>query len=95
MFDEESRPCRFVGFGRVVQRGLGAGSVVDVEAVLIEGAMPPDVCQLLTEAVKQNYKRLDLTGLEEFRIEQSKVGRRARSIGAALLPIHSRYFLSA
>jgi len=70
-------------------------SVVDIEAVMIDGAMPPDVCNRLTETVRQSYRKLDLTGLEEFRIEQGKVGRRARSIGAALLPIHSRYFLAA
>lgn len=70
-------------------------SVVDVEAIMIDGAMPPDVCLRLTQSIQENYKKLDLTGLEEFRIEQGSVGRRARSIGAALLPIHSRYFLAA
>ncbi len=70
-------------------------SVVDIEAVMIDGAMPPDVCRRLTKSVRENYGKLDLTGLEDLQIEQGMVGRRARSIGAALLPIHSRYFLAA
>ena len=70
-------------------------SVVEVEAIMIDGAMPPDISQRLTGTVKQAYRQLDLTGLEDFKIETGAVGRRARSIGAALLPIHSRYFLSA
>lgn len=70
-------------------------SVVDIEAIMIDGAMPTEVCRRLTDAIRRNYTQLDLTGIEDFRIEQGKVGRRARSIGAALLPIHSRYFLAS
>ncbi len=67
-------------------------SVVDIEAVMIEGAMPADIRRRLTDTVKSSYNNLDLTGIEKFSIEEGAVGRRARSIGAALLPIHSRYF---
>lgn len=70
-------------------------SVVDVEAILIEGAMPPEICKRLVDAVRRSYKDLDLTGLAEIGIHQGAVGRRARSIGAALLPIHAKYFLLA
>ncbi len=70
-------------------------SVVDIEAIMIDGAMPEDVRRRLTDAVRSKFQNLDLTGLEAFAIEQGLVGRRARSIGAALLPIHSRYFLAA
>jgi len=67
-------------------------SVVDIEAVMIDGAMPTDIRRRLTDTVKSSYANLDLTGIEQFSIEEGAVGRRARSIGAALLPIHSRYF---
>lgn len=69
-------------------------SVVEVEAIVIDGAMPPDVRQRLTEQTQRSYQELDLTGLEEFLIAPGSVGKRARSVGAALLPIHSRYFLA-
>ncbi|MEM9341630.1 MAG: ROK family transcriptional regulator [Pseudomonadota bacterium] len=70
-------------------------SIVDIEAVMIDGAMPADVCARLTETVRASYSTLDLTGLEDFDIRQGAVGRQARSVGAAILPIHSKYFLSA
>ncbi|MEM1064154.1 MAG: ROK family transcriptional regulator [Pseudomonadota bacterium] len=70
------------------------GSIVEVEAVLIDGAMPEDVRARLTDATRRAFAGLDATGIEPLRIEEAAVGRRARSIGAALLPIHARYFVA-
>ena len=67
-------------------------SVVEVEAVLIDGAMPADVCMRLTEKTAHALEILDLTMIERPLIKQALVGKNARSLGAALLPIHSRYF---
>jgi predicted NBD/HSP70 family sugar kinase len=69
-------------------------SVVEVEAVLIEGAMPTDVCARLTRETSKALENFDLTMIERPIIEQALVGRNARSLGAGLLPIHSRFFLS-
>lgn len=68
-------------------------SVVEVEAVLIDGAMPHDVCERLTQETSKAFDRLNLTLIERPLVEQALVGRNARSLGAALLPIHARYFL--
>ena len=68
-------------------------SVVEVEAILIEGAMPREVCAQLTKQTAQALDSLDLRMIERPAIEQAQVGKNARSLGAALLPIHSRYFL--
>lgn len=68
-------------------------SVVEVEAVLIDGAMPSDVCARLTQQTANTLEVLDLTMIESPIIEQALVGKNARSLGAALLPIHSRFFL--
>ncbi|MXQ06586.1 ROK family protein [Alphaproteobacteria bacterium GH1-50] len=73
---------------------LSIASVVEVEAILIDGAMPDDVRQRLAAATDRHFGELDLTGLDRPRIETASVGRRARSIGAALLPIHSRFFVA-
>ena len=73
---------------------LSIASVVEVEAILIDGAMPKDVCQRLVDETDRHFDTLDRTGLERPRIEAGAVGRRARSIGAALLPIHSRFFVA-
>ena len=69
-------------------------SVVEVEVILIDGAMPASVCARLTAATQKASTALDLTVVVNPVIEQARVGRRARSLGAALLPIHARYFLA-
>lgn len=69
-------------------------SVVEIEAMLIDGAMPEPVRKRLTEAVRDQFGRLELTGLREPKILEAMVGRTARSVGAGLLPIHARYFLA-
>lgn len=69
-------------------------SVVEVEAILMDGAMPKQVCAQLTHATQRAFDDLGLTLIERPEIEQATVGRNARSLGAALLPIHSRFFLT-
>lgn len=69
-------------------------SVVEVQAILIDGAFPPEVRRLLCDLTRKHLKGLNLTGISKPSIEEASVGRTARSIGAALLPIHSRYFLT-
>ena len=68
-------------------------SVVEVEAILIDGAMPTLVRRRVTDRTRSYFASHDLTGLERPVIEEATVGRNARSVGAALLPIHSKYFL--
>ncbi len=77
--------------------GLAAASVasvIEVEAILIDGAMPEEVRHRLTQATRAHFSGFDLSGVERPRIVEGSVGRRARSLGAALLPIHSRYFIA-
>ncbi|NNJ66749.1 MAG: ROK family protein, partial [Boseongicola sp.] len=69
-------------------------SVIEVEAVLIDGAMPAEVCARLTEQTDAKVTDFDLTMIERPLIEQGLVGKNARSLGAALLPIHSRFFFA-
>ncbi len=69
-------------------------SVVEVEVILVDGAMPAAVCERLTEATQRALAASKLTVVVNPVIEQARVGRRARSLGAALLPIHARYFLA-
>ncbi|NNE81654.1 MAG: ROK family transcriptional regulator [Silicimonas sp.] len=69
-------------------------SVVEVEAVLLDGAMPEAIRHRLTECTRRNFSELDTTGIGQLRIEEAATGPGARSVGAALLPIHSKYFLA-
>lgn len=69
-------------------------SVVEIQAVLIDGAFPSDVRQLISDSARRHLDELDLDGVVKLKIDAGQVGRTARSIGAALLPIHSKYFLT-
>lgn len=68
-------------------------SVVEVEAILVAGAFPETVRDRLTDKIRDAFSRLDVTGIEKPVIETATVGPQARSIGAALLPIHANFFL--
>ncbi|MEM9707211.1 MAG: ROK family transcriptional regulator [Pseudomonadota bacterium] len=69
-------------------------SVVEIETVLIDGALPTEVREDLSAATQESLRKLDLKGIEKPAIGAATVGPTARSVGAALLPIHSRYFLA-
>ena len=69
-------------------------AVVDIEAVLIDGALPADVRNRLVLHAREALDGVDLTGTVRPEIREATVGRAARSVGAALLPIHSQYFMS-
>ena len=71
-----------------------AASIVEIEAVLVDGAIPLWVKDKLVAAIASELGRLDMTGVEKPAVIAGAVGRPARSIGAALLPIHARYFVA-
>ena len=71
-----------------------SASVVEIEAVLIDGAMPRWVSTSLIREVAAELDRMNITGVEKPEVVQGKVGSTARSIGAAMLPIHAQYFPS-
>lgn len=68
-------------------------SVIDFEAVIVDGGFPPDVCARLVAATREATSKLDLQGIDQPHIEQGQVGSAARAIGAASLPLFSRYLL--
>ncbi|TNC69125.1 ROK family transcriptional regulator [Rubellimicrobium roseum] len=69
-------------------------AVIDFEAVLVDGAFPPDVRSRLVDATREEVGKLDTRGLSPIRMEEGQVGGNARALGAACSPIFSRYFLN-
>ena len=69
-------------------------SVVEVESILVAGAFPDTVRSRITACIQADFSNLDITGIEKPAIEDSIVGRQARSIGAGLLPIHAKFFVT-
>ena len=77
----------------IAQASLSACSVIDFEAVIIDGAFPTEVRHRLVEAVRRKLPVQDSRGLILPLIEEGAMGGEARAIGAACAPIFSQYFL--
>jgi predicted NBD/HSP70 family sugar kinase len=69
-------------------------SVIDFEAVLIDGAFPEAIRARVVAAARAALAGVDTQGIAPPRIEEARVGRNARAIGSAALPILSRYLLT-
>jgi predicted NBD/HSP70 family sugar kinase len=70
---------------------VAAISVVDFEAILIDGAMPANTRDRLTVRTSQIFQGLDRRGLSEVEIVSGSVGADARAIGGAALPLIKNY----
>jgi predicted NBD/HSP70 family sugar kinase len=79
----------------LAKASLSTCSVIDFEAVLIDGAFPVDVKTALVEQTRRYLATQDTRGLIPPTIEQAEMGGNARAIGAASGPIFSQLFLNA
>lgn len=70
-------------------------SVVDFERVIVDGWMPQDIKDRLIDETQNHLFRLNLTGIERPTIRAGSVGPKARSLGAASLPLSERYLVEA
>lgn len=78
----------------LAKASLSVCSVVDFEAILIDGAFPADVREELVERIKRYMVTQDARGLIVPKIEAGSIGQNARGIGAASGPIVSQLFLN-
>lgn len=66
---------------------VAAISVIDFEAVIIDGAFPVEVRRRIVETTAAAIKRFDRQGLSPVAIEEGTIGSGARAIGGACLPL--------
>jgi predicted NBD/HSP70 family sugar kinase len=66
---------------------ISAISVIDFEAVIIDGAFPPSVRARIVARVNERVELFDRQGLMPVAIVEGVVGNRARAIGGACLPL--------
>lgn len=66
---------------------VAAISVVDFEAIVIDGAFPATVRERLTARTAQVFAGLDRRGLSDVEIVSGSIGADAGSIGGAALPL--------
>lgn len=62
-------------------------AVVDFEAIVIDGAFPADVRRRLLERTNEQWARMDRQGLTDAVVLEGSIGRDARAIGGAALPL--------
>lgn len=73
---------------------VSVGSVIDFQAVMIDGGFPAAVRGRLAQQVRAELSRIDTQGIAVPHIVEGSIGFDARVIGAASLPITAQYFLS-
>jgi predicted NBD/HSP70 family sugar kinase len=72
---------------------LTAATLLEIEAVLIDGWMPVHVRAELTRRTQIALAALDLSGITPPAIREGTVGAEARSLGAAAIPLSQRYLI--
>lgn len=78
----------------LAKASLSTCSVIDFEAILIDGAFPETIRHQLVERVRRYLATQDTRGLIVPRIEVGRVGGNARTLGAASGPIVAQYLLN-
>jgi predicted NBD/HSP70 family sugar kinase len=74
---------------------LAAASLLEIEAVLIDGWMPAAVRAELTARTAAAFARLDQAGIIPPAFREGTVGPDARALGAAAIPLAQRYLPDA
>ncbi|MCK0119984.1 ROK family protein [Loktanella sp. F6476L] len=79
----------------LAKAALSTCSVIDFEAILIDGAFPTSVRDDLVNRVRRYVVTQDTRGLIQPRIESGSIGGKARAIGAATRPIGAQFMMQA
>lgn len=66
---------------------LSATALLDIPVVVVDGAVPPAIRRALTEATRAALARLPAAGIDRPEIVEGSLGRSARILGAAALPL--------
>ena len=72
---------------------LAAATLLELEAVLIDGWMPVAVRAEVTRRTVAALGRLDLSGVAPPQVREGTLGAQARSLGAAAIPLSQRYLI--
>lgn len=72
---------------------LAASTLLELDAVLIDGWMPTAVRAMVTQRTQEALAQLDLSGISMPQVREGTVGAQARSLGAAAIPLSQRYLI--
>ncbi|MCG7624195.1 ROK family transcriptional regulator [Epibacterium sp. Ofav1-8] len=74
---------------------LASCAVIDFQAVVIDGAMPPSLRNRLVARVHEELPRLDARGLFLPEVQEGRIGANASALGAAAKPLIAQYLLDS
>ncbi|MCV0396097.1 MAG: ROK family transcriptional regulator [Rhizobiaceae bacterium] len=74
---------------------VSASAVIDFEAAIIDGWLPPAVRGRLVEAIVEALDTLDTEGLAPPVVRAGAVGIHARALGGASLPLSERFLVGS
>lgn len=72
---------------------VATASVTDIGAAIIDGWLPDDVRAALVEAVRAKLDATETPGLYKPVVEAGSIGRDARALGAASLPLSENFLV--
>ncbi|MDE2385028.1 MAG: ROK family transcriptional regulator [Alphaproteobacteria bacterium] len=72
---------------------LAVAAVTECSEVIIDGAMPPAVRARLVSAVQQALLKATRSGITPFHVREGGIGRDARALGAAALPLFANFVI--
>ncbi|KAF0175344.1 MAG: rok family protein [Rhodobacteraceae bacterium] len=72
---------------------LSAASLLEIEAVMIDGWMPTEIRAEITRRTHAALHALDLDGIDPPMIREGTLGAQARALGAAAIPLSQRYLI--
>lgn len=75
----------------LAQAIVASVSVIDFEAVVVDGAFPAPVRTRIVQETQRRIDDLDLQGLSPFQLVEGTLGSEARAIGGASLPLLANY----
>ena len=78
----------------IAQACVSVCAVIDFEAVIVDGYFPKEIRNRIVEQVRHFLPREDSRGLILPNILPGEIGREARAIGAASIPVFAQYFLN-
>ena len=69
-----------------------ATCILDLDGVIIDGAIPEKIKRLLVDKTQNALTRLDGRGIAPISVGEGHVGEKAQSIGSANLPLQANYY---
>jgi predicted NBD/HSP70 family sugar kinase len=77
----------------IAQACASIAGIMECSEIVIDGAMPASVRQRLVQATQDALKHINMSGISSFTLREGAIGRDARALGAASLPLFANFII--